>query len=215
MNEIKVEVPDGKRGDWEVDTFTVDEEQSKMFNMRELFQGTRREIKPGIYKRLTYKNHVVASNTQAEIKDIWEPIYQAKKRGGHILINGLGLGMILIPILESEKVKKITVIELSQDVLNLVAPTYQDERIEFIMANALTFQSDGMRFTTVWHDIWNDICSDNLPDMHILHRKYGRRCDWQASWARYRCERQRREDKRYEEEGKILRAIGGSLAEKL
>ena len=47
------------------------------------------------------------------------------------------------------------------------------------------------RYDVVWHDIWDNICADNLPEMHRLHRRYGRRCDWQGSWARWHCERQR------------------------
>lgn len=200
MNEIKVEVPDGKSGDWEVSTFEIDEAGAKMYNLRDNINNRNRGVKVGTYKKLTYKNNIVASNTPAEIADIRWPIYEAKKRGGRILINGLGLGMIMIPILECKEIRKITVVEISTDVLNLVAPSYQDERIEFIIADALIFKPTGMRFTVVWHDIWDNICSDNLPGMHKLHRKYGRISDWQGSWARYECESQLRESKRFEKE---------------
>jgi len=48
----------------------------------------------------------------------------------------------------------------------------------------------GMRFDYVWHDIWQDICGDNLEQMELLHRKFGKRCgSAQASWCRYECER--------------------------
>ena len=99
MNEIKVEVPDGKSGDWEVSTFEVDKHGADFFNLRDNINNNNRKVKVGIYKKLTYKNNTVASNTPAEISDIRWPIYEAKKRGGRILINGLGLGMIMIPML--------------------------------------------------------------------------------------------------------------------
>jgi hypothetical protein len=35
--------------------------------------------------------------------------------------------------------------------------------------------SKGKRYDMVWHDIWDDICSDNLEGMAKLHRKYGDR----------------------------------------
>jgi hypothetical protein len=207
---IEVNVPDGISGDWEVSTFTVDKEAAKWDQLRAAINGNNRGVEPGTYKRLTYKNEVVASNTPAEVRDVWEPIHQAKLQGGHVLINGLGLGMIMIPILEH--VEKITVIELSQEVIDLVSPTYNDPKIEIIKHDALTFQPNGMRFTVVWHDIWNDICTDNLSDMHKLHRKYGRRCDWQGSWAKYICEQKRREDKRWESQLKMFISIGKHLS---
>lgn len=43
----------------------------------------------------------------------------------------------------------------------------------------------------VWHDVWDYIDANNLTQMHALHRKYGRRADWQGSWCRDQCERQR------------------------
>ncbi len=46
----------------------------------------------------------------------------------------------------------------------------------------------GTRWTVVWHDIWRDICTDNLPEMARLHRSFGRRCDWQDSWSKSLCE---------------------------
>jgi hypothetical protein len=54
----------------------------------------------------------------------------------------------------------------------------------------------GARFGAIWHDIWDSICEDNLDQMKTLHRRYGRRCDWQGSWGRDTIEALRRADKR-------------------
>jgi hypothetical protein len=35
-----------------------------------------------------------------------------------------------------------------------------------------------------WHDVWANICEDNLPLMARLHRRYGRRVNWQGSWSK-------------------------------
>lgn len=32
----------------------------------------------------------------------------------------------------------------------------------------------------VWHDVWDELCTDNLPQMHRLHR----RSDWRGSRSR-------------------------------
>lgn len=108
-------------------------------------------------------------------------------------MNGLGLGLIVGCMLEKEQVNHVTVIEISAEVIELVGTHYlkkYGDRLTIIHADALEYKpSKGQRFNTVWHDIWPTICSDHLPDMHKLHRKYGRRCDWQGSWCRYLMER--------------------------
>ena len=187
---IDVIVPDGKSGDWSVETFTISEHDASMFNMRAALQSGGRGAKSGTYKKLVRNSEVIMSNTQAEIRDhLW--FISTAKEGGHILINGLGLGVALTAILESDKVESITIIEKSEDVIKLVSPTFKDDsRVKIIHADAFEWKPPkGIRYSAVWHDIWDYICEDNLPEMHKLHRKYGRRTDWQGSWARDLCKR--------------------------
>ena len=67
-------------------------------------------------------------------------------------------------------------------------------RITELKDNAFEYKlPKGVRYDVVWHDIWDYITSDNLPEMIKLHRKYGRKCDYQESWCRYRCECLRRQ----------------------
>jgi spermidine synthase len=135
------------------------------------------------------------SDTPAECHDHWEPYCEARLRGGHVLIHGLGLGMLLNRILRDTECA-VTVVEKSADVIQLVAGHYTErhaDRLTIVEGDALTWQPPrDVRYTVVWHDIWDNICADNLPDMHRLHRRFGRRCDWQGSWSRaileaYRC----------------------------
>ncbi len=110
---------------------------------------------------------------------------------GKVLVNGLGLGVLLKALLDKGDITEVTVIENSEDVINLVAETYlSDDRVSIIHADAFEWKPPkGKRYDFVWHDIWDYICADNLPDMHKLHRKYGRRTSHQESWCRDRCER--------------------------
>jgi spermidine synthase len=96
-------------------------------------------------------------------------------------------------VLEKPEVERVTVIEKSEDVIVLVAPSFsKDNRVQIILADAFEYQPPkGVRYGAVWHDIWDTICGDNLPSMHRLHRKYGRRTEWQNSWCRELCERSR------------------------
>lgn len=186
--EILIDVPDGKRGVWAVETFSVSEADARFQNLRATFSfGSKgRFIRPGSYKRLMRGRKVIMSNVPAEIKDHSSFIYTARRKGGDILINGLGLGVCLVPILKSDKVHSVTVIEKEKDVIDLVGPTYlRDLRVTVVCDDALEYSPPkNKRYTCVWHDIWDDICADNLPSIHKLHRKYGKRCDWQGSWSR-------------------------------
>ena len=187
--QLPVAVPDGICGDWRVETFIVDPIKSEKSRLLSQFSGRDAYIPPGEYKRLMRKNTVVMSNTPMEIRTNINFIQNAK---GHVLINGLGLGMVLTAILNKTEVESVTVIEASEEVIKLVAPSFSDSpRVNIIHANAFDYKPlKGQRFNAVWHDIWDFICADNLPEMRKLHRKYVRRSDWQGSWCRTQCERQ-------------------------
>ena len=193
---IDINIPDGESGDWKVENFEVKEKDAEHFNMSLMFQGHgARQIRAGNYVRLVRGGTVVMSNTPAEISD---HVHFIRKAKGNVLINGLGIGMCLKAVLEKEEVTGVTVIEKSADVIGLVAPHYQDDRLEIINADAYEYKPPkGVRYDCVWHDIWDFICADNLEEMGKLHRKYGRRCDWQDSWCKWECLQQRREEKHY------------------
>jgi len=185
----QVDVPEGTRGPWSVSRFTVNEEQSKFDRLRAVVKGHGRYVPSGTYTALMRGGYVIMSDTPDEMRDHYEPVRRAK---GSVLINGLGIGMVLNAILRKPDVTDVTVIEKSADVIALVGPHYaNDPRVTIVEADALEYQPPkGERYAVVWHDIWDAICADNLDDMKRLHRKYGRRADWQGSWARAQCERQ-------------------------
>jgi len=188
----KVTVPEGKSGDWEVHKFTVSESDSTW----SVFSYGGRAPSPGDYTRLVCNKCTIMSDTPAEMGDHWEPVHKAK---GHVLINGLGLGVVLLNCMIKPEVEKATVVEISPDVIKLVGPHYQDmfgSKVEIINDDALTFKPPkNVKYGMVWHDIWPTICGDNNDEMSKLHRRYGRRAEWQGSWARYYVKQALREDR--------------------
>lgn len=178
----KVNVPEGISGNWKIDQFTVSEREA----MIAMLHHKHRTPSSGKYTRLMHYGEVVMSDTDAEMRDHWQTVKKAK---GHILINGLGLGMVLLNCMMKPKVERATVIELSEDVIRLVAPHYQKmygNRLEVIQADAMTWQPPkGVRYGMVWHDIWTYICGDNYEQMKTLHRRYERIAEWQDSWCRH------------------------------
>lgn len=183
-------MPEGKSGDWKIERYTVTDMDALMFNIRnDLRLESDRNIKPGTYTRLMCKSTVVMSDTPAEKGDHIQFFEQAK---GQILINGLGLGYAIEVCCRKPKVKHITVIEKSPDVIKLSGTHYlrrYPDKLTIIQADAFDWEPPkGKRYDVVWHDIWNNNCSDNLVEMDQLEQKYDGIADWQGSWDRETCE---------------------------
>lgn len=195
MDEYKVTVPEGEIGDWKLERFTV--EPGTIEGMRLVLAG--RSCRPGTYTRLLRRNELWMSDTPAEISDHLGAIRRMEASGGNVLIHGLGIGMVLAAALRAKDVKKVDVVEIDPDVISLVGDHYMamaaENGTELVIHcdDALTKKwPAGSRWTIVWHDIWINITEDNLPDMHKLHRSFGRRCDWQGSWGRELIEAEKR-----------------------
>ena len=177
-----VNVPEGSRGKWTVSKFTVSEADAKFSALRAAVKG-RGYVKAGTYTQLTCQGRgIVMSDTPDERRDHYGAV---RKAHGHVLINGLGLGMVLAAVLKREGVEKVTVVEIDPDVIALVGPTYSsDPRVEIVNASAFDYKPPkGTRYCVVWHDIWDSICGDNLPEMTKLKRKYGKATGWQGCWC--------------------------------
>lgn len=171
-----------RRGSVVVERFSVSDDDSRWSSVR------RNYVPAGRYTRLLINGKLVMSDTPKEMSDHWD-LFRAAS--GHVLLNGLGLGCCLNVVRHAAEVTGVTVIEKNADVIGLVASRFPG--VEIIHGDALTWQPPkGKRYGAVWHDIWSDICEDNLAQMHALHRKYGRRTDWQGSWSRGQIEAARR-----------------------
>lgn len=186
----KSAVPEGESGQHRIERFEVSAKDAEMERIRSIFQGGNRAVPEGTYTRLVrgpagFGHTVVMSDTPAEMRDHFAPVREAR---GNCLVHGLGLGLVAEAMLRKDSVEHVTVVEKSGDVIALVAPYLSakwGDRLSIVEADAMEWAPPkGARFGVVWHDIWDHICADNLPDMKRLHRRYGRRSDWQGSWAR-------------------------------
>ena len=188
-DKYKVNVPSGISGEWSVEQFEVTKNEAELEKVRALFNGGR-GVPVGKYTALKRNNQIVMSDTPDEIRDHFSIIWAAK---GSVLINGLGIGVVLQACLNKDSVTHVTVIEQSKDVISLIGDYYKNiysDRLTIIHDDAFAYKPPkNIKYGAVWHDIWDNICADNLPEMHRLHRKYGRRTEWQGSWARAICER--------------------------
>src|SRR3954469_21638435 len=113
----KVTVPEGQCGLWRVERFIVDEKGALTHNLiaaRDALMTRRlpRSIIPGEYTRLWCDGEVIMSDTPAEMREHL-PIVRAAR--GHVLINGLGLGMVVAACLNKPEVEHVTVVELAAE----------------------------------------------------------------------------------------------------
>lgn len=178
--QYQVNIPEGESGNWEVKKFTVKEDDARRW--RYSFQG--RDVPPDTYTKLQTKNSwhdPVMSDTPAEINDHISFIMKAH---GRCLINGLGIGMVLKAIAAKDEVTHIDVVELEQDVINLVWPSYANNpKITLHHADAYEIEwPKGTKWDCIWHDIWPTICIDNLEGITKLKKKYMHKTIWQAAW---------------------------------
>jgi hypothetical protein len=204
--KYKVNIPEDSIGDWKIERHTVGGDEAKNGRVYACNPSSMGRFVPeGTYTGLKHKGSLWMSDTPDEIRDHLSPIHEAR-RGGHILVNGLGIGMVTAAMLNLKDddgdfiVEKVTVIEISSEVIYLVGRRLKErygDRLEIIEADSYEYSPPkGIRYTVVWHDIWLNLCTDNLDEMAKLHRKYGRRTDWQGSWGKEVLTSLRRQERR-------------------
>lgn len=184
----EVVVPNGKSGKWEIDTFKITEPEAKRYNIANMWSGSRmgriQDVYPGTYKRLTSGKLLMMSNTHMERYTNKEVVAKAT---GRVLINGLGLGMVLTAILKKPSVTYVRVVEIEEDIIKLVAPSFKDDkRVEIVHADAMQrkFERDE-KYDFAWHDIWPIINGDeNGKQARTLQARGRGRVAAQGVWAR-------------------------------
>lgn len=181
-------LPEGQCGIAKVQHFEVSKADSDFTSIRAMFSsGGRGEyVPPGKYAQLFVGRELMMSDTSMERQSNREVVRQAH---GHVFIAGLGLGMILHPILNNPTVTKVTVVEKYADVIRLVAHTLpHQEKLEVIEADVLDWKpAKGTKYDVVYFDIWPTICIDNLEQMALLHRRFAHfkaPGAWMNSWLK-------------------------------
>ena len=195
-NDMAVDIPTGSHGPVTVEKFTVED------NLQNMMLGWRR-CQPGIYTSLRRNGRLWMSDTSAERMDHLSAALEIERRGGRVLLGGLGLGMILRAAILTKGVTHIDVVEIDADVIALVGPHYQKMAAErnisltIHQADLMTIKwPSSTHWNVAWFDIWPELCTDSLDEMASLRRSYGRRADWCDCWGRELLLSRRRQEKR-------------------
>jgi hypothetical protein len=200
-------VPQCAKGRASVRHITVDTEGGRTASY--VYGEFRNPSPPGTYVTLRLtddagQSQVMMSDFHYERVTCEEVVRRAH---GDVLIGGLGLGMILHPILKIEAVRSVTVIEKYQDVIDLVLPTIPaSEKLTVVLGDVCTWKPRrGRRYDVIWFDIWPDIEPTRLPEMSSLHRRFRRYLNranpdcWMESWHRRETRRLARRNARQQD----------------
>lgn len=203
-------IPAGQDGEWEVEHYQMDREEVSFHQtvgaMRRR-QWDTYDLVPGRYCRLARSRlgETVMTDTPMERRTNAEFVAQAT---GDVLIAGLGLGMVIPPLLAKQDVGHVTVVERSAEVIRLVEPHLRaaiGRRAEngFHVEHADIFEwrpPRGKPWRTIYFDIWSGISTDNLEQMATLHRKFAQKLDrsrthWMGSWRHHELRLEVRRDR--------------------
>jgi hypothetical protein len=172
---------------------------------------------PGWYTALMHKDRgLVMCDVPGEIAGALPFLDAATLEHRRLLITGLGLGILPAWLLATTSPWRIDIVEIDPDVIELItrdcreqwAPNAwaADPRLHIHHGDAHTWWPAGQRGCALhqtcrtwgnatWHaaffDIWDTISPHNLPSMHRLHRRFGRRVAKMWSWERAECEAMR------------------------
>jgi len=177
-----VDIPEGASGSMYVKRFTVSQEAASFERIRAMAHPGHRAVPAGTYTGLFHGESILMSDTPDEMRDHRVFVWRAK---GEVLIAGLGLGMALQAVAAKPEVTKVTVLEVSSDVIGLVWPTYAERfggKVTLIEADAMTWKPPrGSRYDAVWFDIWASPPASST--VRKIKERYRRRSSWVGCWA--------------------------------
>ena len=117
------------------------------------------------------KREIVMSDSWMEQKSNIDLVRQAN---GHVLIGGLGIGMVILALQDKPEVVSVTVVEIDQNLYDTVMPQLKphlNDKVKIVIQDIHNFIPD-RKYDVIYCDIWNDISSDNWDEMKDLTKKF-------------------------------------------
>lgn len=169
-----------EKNDWVITKISLTEEEvrlERMRNFRNYFMVAGLKANFEYVKLFRKKDGIWMSDTPMERNSNNGFIQDAN---GDVLIFGLGLGLIVFPLLEKESVKSIKVVELNQEIIDLVSPYIKakDTHNKFSVVQGDAYEHhkiDNQKYDCVYGDIWRDISTDNYESMKTLTKNWKNR----------------------------------------
>jgi len=150
MSRVKVNIPEGVSGDFEIAHYTnetTDNNWPMYLEMKnESFDTYTVLLKKGCPMPIM-QDSLAEHN---EHQWLWD------NATGDVLIGGLGIGLIHQTLMDNSNVKSVTIIENSQDVIDLVWDNcVKDDTFTLIKADIETWNPpEGSSWDVAWFDTW-------------------------------------------------------------
>jgi hypothetical protein len=176
-----------KSENYKIDSFVLTEEKIRFEQIRNfrnswLTRGLKADFP---YVRLTKKGGVFSgggvmmSDTPMERNTNYDFI---QKANGDVIIFGLGLGLVIVPLLKKKNVTSVLVVELYQDLIDLVEPILKaqdvEDKLTIVQGDCFEFHNKipkERKFDSIYGDIWIDIYTDNYEEMKTLTKNWKNR----------------------------------------
>ena len=112
-------------------------------------------------------NKAMMSNHESETKTNQKFLDSAK---GDVLIFGLGIGLIVFPLLQDKDIKSITIIEIDGGLINMISPIIKEKdiysKVEIINCDAFEYHNlINKNYDTIYFDIWAIIDDNSFDEM--------------------------------------------------
>lgn len=126
-------------------------------------------------RQLLHKNKLWMSDSPSETSAMRDLVKMAIP--GHVLVAGLGMGLVATMLTEEKGVDQVTVVEIAPEVVKMISP-YLPDRVKVTTADFREWlkTADTSIYSSVILDIWGDISTDDLSDMVNLWDQTGLRC---------------------------------------
>lgn len=172
FNHFNLNVGDRKQiGVASLSAFEFSRKKDPIYFMRAAMNGMA--VYDGKYIRLHVNGELMMSDTDMEKQS--NRLF-VNKANGRVLVAGLGIGLIVnnvMPKIESGEITELIVIEKYKDVIDLISPYFQNDKIKIIAADIFKWKPEkGEKFDTIYFDIWPTICTDNLKEITFLHNSF-------------------------------------------
>ena len=178
------------KGKWSIQQVEITGDKYQLENEHPVQGAGFEGSPPGSYEILynSDKQVVVMSDNLMEIEDQEEFLGVAE---GHIVIGGLGLGLIALRLLKKKGIKSITIIEIDQDVIDLVSPRLTPyPEVSVVQGDVRNFNYNVLKFPPdyVYMDIWDDATSGSFKDRISVLNHWRQCCKHCFAWALERSE---------------------------
>lgn len=186
-------LPEGVSGHALMRHYEVTERGAALHNLRCAINGNpEMGIVPGKHVMLVVDGELMMSDTPYEARSNRDIIEAAR---GSVLIAGLGMGMVLVPILRNPAVTRVTVVEKSKHVIQLThkplmdnGPFTENEKMKLVVVQGDIFKFKPMpsSYDAVYFDIWPTISRKNLADGRVLKKQFKKSLrpgGWMGVWV--------------------------------